>query len=144
MESAASVVQRPLTRTVSTRASSAATRSKALLAQGSKRSSPHVPLLQLPPPSRQTVRPSPSKRKEHGFTIGRGQSPSIEPDYDEDDAWWDSIAEESKKSLSAIPAMTSNETNQRVELFSEASGSNAGTTDAPRGEASAGRYGRRR
>ena len=68
--------------------------------------------------------------------IGRGQSPSIEPDYDEDDAWWDSITEESRKSLSAIPAMTSNETNQRVELFGEASGSNAGTTDAPRSEAS--------
>ena len=43
-------------------------------------SEPHVPLLQLPPPPRETVRPSPSKRKEQGFTIGRGRSPSIEPE----------------------------------------------------------------
>ena len=130
-ESAVSVVQRPL----STRASSAATKSRALLAQGSKRSSPRVPLLQLPPPPREIVRPSPSRRKEHGFTIGRGRSPSIESDYDEDDgAWWDSIVEESKESLAAFPAVTSNENNQGVELSGEASGSNAGTTGAPQGD----------
>ena len=88
-ESAVSVVQRPLPQTVRTRTSSAATnKSRALLAQGSTRSSPRVPLLQLPPPPKETVRPSPSRRKEHGFTIGRGRSPSIEPDYDEDDGAW--------------------------------------------------------
>ena len=102
-ESTVSVVQRPLTRAASTRASSAATKSRALLAQGSKQSSPHVPLLELPPRPRETPRPSPSRRKEHGFTIGRGRSPSIEPDYDEDDdAWMASIVEESKEFLSDI------------------------------------------
>ena len=77
--------------------------------------------------------------QEHGFTIGRGRprSPSIEPDYDEDDdAWMASIVEESKVSLFDISAVTSKETNQRVALSGEASGSNAGTTDAPEGEAS--------
>ena len=122
---------------MSTRASSAATKSRALPAQGSKRLSPHIPLLQLPPPPRETPRPSPSRRKEHGFTIGRGRprSPSIEPDYDEDDdAWWASIVEESKECVTDIPAMTSNETNQRVALSGEASGSNADTADAPQGD----------
>ena len=118
---------------MSTRASSAATKSRALLAQGSKRSSPHVPLLQLPSPPREASRLPPSRRKKHGFTIGRGRprSPSIEPDYDEDDAWWDTLAEDSKESLSAIPVMTSNETNQRVALSGEASGSNVDPADAP-------------
>ena len=55
-ESAASVVQRPLTRAVNTRTSSAATKSRALEAQRSKRSSPRVPLLLLPPPPKETVR----------------------------------------------------------------------------------------
>ena len=78
------------------------------------------------------MRLPPSRGKEHGFTIGRGRprSPSIEPDYDEDDAWWDSLAEESKESLPIIPVMTSNETNQRVALSGEALGSNADTADA--------------
>ena len=81
------------------------------------------------------MRPSPSRRKEHGFTIGRGRSPSIEPDYDEDDdAWMDSIVEESKEFLADIPAVTSNETNQGADLSGEASGSNAGTTDTPQGD----------
>ena len=68
-----------------------------------------------------------------GFSIGRGRprSPSIEPDYDEDDEWWNNIAEESKESVPTIPVMTSNETNQRVALSDEASGSNADTADAP-------------
>ena len=69
--------------------------------------------------------------------MGSGRSHSIEPDYDEDDdAWMDSIVEESKEFLADIPAVTSNETNQGADLSGEASGSNAGTTDAPRGEAS--------
>ena len=42
-----------------------------------------------------------------------------------------SIVEESKEFSSDIPAMTSNETNQRVALSGEASGSNADTADAP-------------
>ena len=46
-------------------------------------------------------------RKEYGFTYNRGQrSPSIEPDYDEDDAWWDALAEEAKESLRDIPTET--------------------------------------
>ena len=43
-----------------------------------------------------------------------------------------SIVEESKEFSSDIPAMTSNETNQRVALSGEASGSNADTADAPK------------
>jgi len=65
----------------------------------------------------------------------RGRTPSIEPDYDEDDgAWMDSIVEESKEFLADIPAVTSNETNQVVELSGEASDSNADTTGAPQGD----------
>ena len=58
-ESTVSVSQRPLTR-----ASAAATRSRALPAQGSRRSSPHVPLLQIPPPPREgtTMRANPLDR----------------------------------------------------------------------------------
>ena len=42
-------------------------------------------------------------RVEHGFIYSRRQrSPSIEPDYDEDDAWWDRLAEEAKDSLGTI------------------------------------------
>ena len=71
-ESAVSVVQRPLRQTVSTRASSAATnKSRALLAQGTTRSSPQVPLLQLPPPPKEAVRPAPAMRVEHGFIYSR-------------------------------------------------------------------------
>ena len=48
--------------------------------------------------------------------VGGGRTPSIEPDYDEDDgAWMDSIVEESKESVADILAMKSNETNQVVE-----------------------------
>ena len=85
---------------------------------------------------RESPRLPPSRRKEYGFSIGRGQprSPSIEPDYDEDDEWWNNIAEESKESVPTIPVMTSNETNQRVALSNEASGSNADTADAPQGD----------
>ena len=91
-----SVSQRPLTRAASTRASAAATKSRALPAQGSMRFSPRVPLLQLPPPPREPPRLPPSRRKEYGFSIGRGRprSPTIEPDYDEDDEWWKNIVEE--------------------------------------------------
>ena len=47
---------------------------------------------------------------------------------------WNNIAEESKESVPTIPVMTSNETNQRVALSDEASGSNADTADAPQGD----------
>ena len=63
-ESAVSVVQRPLPQTVRTQASSAATnKSRALLAQGNTRSYPRLPLIQLPPHPKETVRPSPSRRR---------------------------------------------------------------------------------
>jgi hypothetical protein len=63
------------------------------------------------------ARPSPARRKEHGFTVGRRQSgrvgaisidPESEPDYDEQDieqdAWMASVVMESK--VTDIPAET--------------------------------------
>ena len=101
-ESAASAVQRPLPRAVRTRASSAATKNRGFPTQGRSQSSPRVPLLKLPAPTKETVRPSPSRRQEHGFAICEGRSaarantrsdpatsaaitidPGSEPDYDE-------------------------------------------------------------
>ena len=46
-------------------------------------------------------------RVEHGFIYSRRQrSPSIEPDYDEDDAWWDRLTEEAKESSRDIPTVS--------------------------------------
>ncbi len=108
-ESAVSVAQRPLPQTVRTRASSAATNKRDLSAQGRRRSSPLAHLLELPAPPRAKARPSPARRKEHGFTVGRRQSgrvgeipsdPESEPDYDEQDTeldgWMASAVMESK------------------------------------------------
>ena len=116
-ESAVSVVPRPLPQTVRTRASSAATNKRDLSAQGRRRPSPLAPLLALPAPPRAKSRPSPSRRKEHGFTVGRRHSgrvgaieidPESETDYDEEDieqdAWLASVVMESK--VTDIPAET--------------------------------------
>ena len=125
-------MQRPLPQTVRTRASSAATnKSRALLAQGNTRSSPRLPLLQLSPPPKETVRPAPAMRLEHGFLYSRRQrSPSIEPDYDEDDAWWDALAEGAKESLRDIPT----ETIQVIESTDSVPGSSVGTMGEPQGD----------
>ena len=46
-------------------------------------------------------------RMEHGFIYSRRQrSPSIEPDYEDDDAWWDRLAEEAKESLRDVQTET--------------------------------------
>ena len=116
-ESAVSGAQRPLHPTVRTRSSSAATNKRDLSAQGRRRNSPLVPLLELPAPPRSKPRPAPAMRREYGFSIGTRQSgrvgaipsePDSEPDPDEQDmeldAWMASVAVESKST--DTPAVT--------------------------------------
>ena len=70
-------------------------------------------------------------RMEYGFTYGKGQrSPSIEPDYDEDDGWWDAFAEEIKESLWDIPT----ETIQVIESTDHVPSSSVDTMGEPRGD----------
>ena len=144
-ESAVSVVQRPLPQTVRTRASSAATnKSRALLAQGNTRS-PRLPLLQLPPPPKETARSSPSRRKEDGFTIGGERSagrttagehpatstantipPRSDSEDDGADEWIASIVEV------IIPTEIPN--NQATDSSGEPQVSSADTVDVPQGD----------
>ena len=120
---------------------SAATNKRDLSAQGRRRSSPLAPLLELPAPPRAKARPSPVRRKEHGFTVGRRQSgrvgeisddPESEPDYDEQDieldAWMSSVVVESK--ATDTPA----ETIQVIEASANEPVSSVDTMDLPQGD----------